>query len=123
MGQDFVARKAAKKQRKRQARDAETGRKKRRRKEDGFEIAGGACGQMPSTKTALLHVKWHDWSELLTEHWVKDCAASTRSAKCQLGSQASPTLLQAKGLLRTTASAYNMSSCVCYPRHVSCVCG
>jgi hypothetical protein len=42
MGQDFVARKAAKKQRKRSARDAETGRKqKRKRKEDGFEVAGG----------------------------------------------------------------------------------
>ncbi len=42
MGQDFVARKAAKKQRKRQARDAETGRKqKRKRKDDGFEVAGG----------------------------------------------------------------------------------
>lgn len=41
MGQDFVARKAAKKQRKRQARDAETGRKKRKRSKAGeAELAG-----------------------------------------------------------------------------------
>jgi hypothetical protein len=42
MGQDFTARKQAKKQRKRQARDAETGRKSKKRKvsaADSFGIA------------------------------------------------------------------------------------
>jgi hypothetical protein len=60
MGQDFVARKAAKKQRKRSARDAETGRKqKRKRKEDGFEVAGGALSWhvLPSCCLCMLHHK------------------------------------------------------------------
>lgn len=45
MGQDYVARKQAKKQRKRITRDAETGRKgKKRRKDDGLEIAADDDG-------------------------------------------------------------------------------
>ena len=40
MGQDYVARKQAKKQRKRMGRDAETGRKsEKRRKDEGFDVA------------------------------------------------------------------------------------
>lgn len=51
MGQDYVARKQAKKQRKRQTRDAETGRKtKKRRKEEGFDIAGEDDGLQMSAE-------------------------------------------------------------------------
>lgn len=76
MGQDFVARKAAKKQRKRSARDAETGRKqKRKRKEDGFEVAGGVllclgCAVTPSGAQPLSSITLAAWVSSSGSHAV-----------------------------------------------------
>jgi len=114
MGQDFVARKAAKKQRKRQARDAETGRKKRRHKEDGFEIAGGALHCLWPNAT---NQKCTDARQLHERFWPLTLAINVQKVyalqSASLSHRSLSTLLQAKWLLRTTASAYNMS-CACF---------